>query len=56
MLAVENMAKRLVVEKAKFDAVLSQMLKAKPEPREKIKTRGQRGSKSPLIPPKPSKS
>lgn len=37
------------VEKRKFDNVLSKLLKAKPEPRKKIKTTGRRGSKSPIL-------
>jgi hypothetical protein len=37
------------VEKEKFDAALSKLLKAKPEPRKKIKTTGRRGSKAPII-------
>jgi hypothetical protein len=41
------------VEKEKFDAVLSAMLKAKPLPQKKIKTKDKRGSKSPLISSKP---
>jgi hypothetical protein len=37
------------VQKAKFDALLSKVIKTKPEPRDKIKTRGERGPKSPII-------
>jgi hypothetical protein len=37
------------VEKKKFDDVLGKLLKAKPEPRKKIKTTGRRGSKSPIL-------
>jgi hypothetical protein len=37
------------VEKEKFDALLGKLLKAKPEPRKKIKTQGRKGSKSPII-------
>lgn len=43
------MKKKIVVEKEKFDAVLGALLKAKPIPRDKIKTRGKRGSKKPLF-------
>jgi len=41
------------VEKEKFDALLSKLIKAKPEPRKKIKTHGKRGSKAPIIPKNP---
>jgi hypothetical protein len=37
------------VEKEKFDAALSKLLKAKPTPRKQIKTKGKRGSKAPII-------
>src|ERR1700688_5122454 len=37
------------VEKGKFDALLGKLLKTKPEPRKKIKTRGRRGSKAPIL-------
>jgi hypothetical protein len=37
------------VEKEQFDALLSKLIKAKPEPRKKIKTEGKVGSKSPII-------
>ncbi len=37
------MKKKVVVEKEKFDAVLSQFLKSDPAPRKAIKTRGKRG-------------
>ena len=47
--------KRVFVEKKKFDAVLSAMLKTKPVPREKIKTKGNRGAKRVLF-PNPSES
>lgn len=33
------------VEKAKFDDLLGKLLKAKPEPRKKIKTQGKHGPK-----------
>jgi hypothetical protein len=36
------MRKKLVVEKEKFDAVLSQLLKTKPIPMKSIKTSGKR--------------
>jgi hypothetical protein len=42
------------VRKDKFDAVLSAMLKSKPAPREKIKTKRNRGPKKVLF-PNPSK-
>jgi hypothetical protein len=37
------------VEKEKFDNALARLLKAKPEPRKKIKTTGRRGSKAPIL-------
>jgi hypothetical protein len=37
------------VEKQKFDALLSKLIKAKPEPRKKIKTTGKRTAK-PILP------
>ena len=37
------------VEKARFDALLSRVLKTKPEPREKIKARGKRAAKTPIL-------
>ncbi len=37
------------VEKEKFDALLGKLLKAKPEPRKKIKTQGRHGTKKPII-------
>ena len=45
----ENGAKLMKVEKKKFDDLLGKLLKAKPEPRKKIKTKGRRGSKKPLL-------
>src|SRR5580658_9858824 len=36
------------VEKRKFDQALKKMLRAKPEPRKKIKTQGRRGPKTPI--------
>jgi hypothetical protein len=35
--------------KEKFDALLGRLLKAKPEPRKKIKTQGRKGSKTPIL-------
>lgn len=43
------MKKKIVVEKKKFDAVLSALLKSKPLPFEKIKSTGKRGSKAPIF-------
>jgi hypothetical protein len=37
------------VEKQKFDSLLGKLLKAKPAPREKIKTKGKRGPRKPII-------
>ena len=37
------------VEKQKFDEALARLLKAKPKPREKIKTTGQHGPKTPIL-------
>jgi hypothetical protein len=37
------------VEKEKFDSALAKLLKAKPEPRKKIKTQGRKGSKAPIL-------
>jgi len=37
------------VEKEKFDAALAKLLKAKPEPRKKIKTEGKHGPKTPIL-------
>lgn len=48
MIAWEDMK----VEKEKLDAVLAQLLKMKPIPMKGLKTRGRKGSKAPLIPPK----
>jgi hypothetical protein len=39
------------VEKQKFDDLLGKLLKAKPEPRKKIKTSGKRSGK-PILPTK----
>jgi hypothetical protein len=38
------------VQKQKFDELLGKLLKAKAEPRENIKTRGRKGSKTPILP------
>ncbi len=43
------MTKGLKVNKEKFDAVLSALLKSKPIGRKRIKTSGKRGSKAPLF-------
>jgi hypothetical protein len=37
------------VGKEKFDSLLGKLLKAKPEPRKKIKTSGKHGSKRPIL-------
>jgi len=37
------------VEKRKFDDALTKLLRAKPEPRKKIKTQGRRGPKTPIL-------
>jgi hypothetical protein len=41
--------RKMKVEKRKFDKALSKMLRAKPEPRKKIKTPGRRGPKTPIL-------
>ncbi len=43
------MKKKVLVEKKKFDAVLSALLKSKPKPRKNIKTSGKRGAKTPMF-------
>jgi hypothetical protein len=43
------MSKKVFVEKKKFDAVLSVLLKAKPIPAGKIRTSGKRGPKTPMF-------
>lgn len=43
------MKKSIFVEKGKFDAALSVLLKTKPIERKKIKTSGRRGPKTPLF-------
>lgn len=47
----QNHAKleKMKANKEKFDALLGKLLKAKPEPRKKIKTRGRKGSKTPIL-------
>jgi hypothetical protein len=52
MLSSSRMKKKILVEKRKFDAVLSALLKAKPIPARKIKTTGKRGPKTPMFAPK----
>ncbi len=42
---------KMKVEKEKFDAAFKAILKSKPVPREKIKTKGKRGPKTPIFPP-----
>ncbi len=37
------------VGKRKFDDALTKLLRAKPEPRKKIKTQGRRGPKTPIL-------
>jgi hypothetical protein len=37
------------VEKQKFDDALTKLLRAKPQPRKKIKTKGKRGPKTPIL-------
>jgi hypothetical protein len=41
--------KTVKVEKTKFDNLLGKLLRAKPEPRKKIKTKGKRGPKTPIL-------
>jgi hypothetical protein len=48
----KHMKKKLLIEEEKLDAVLTQLLKMKPIPMKKLKTRGRRGSKAPMFPPK----
>lgn len=43
------MKKKLLVEKSKFDAMLSRVVQANPVPRTSIKATGKRGSKSPIL-------
>jgi hypothetical protein len=43
------MAHKMKVEKRKFDQALTNMLRAKPEPRKKIRTQGRRGPKTPIL-------
>ncbi len=42
-------AREMKVEKRKFDNALTKLLRAKPEPRKKIKTPGRRGPKTPIL-------
>jgi hypothetical protein len=46
------MTKKHMVEEKELEAVLSKLLEMKPIPIKKLKTRGRKGSKAPLIPPK----
>lgn len=39
------------VEKKKFDELLSKIIRTKPAPRKKIKTRGKGSPKTPILPP-----
>ena len=43
------MEKLKPVEKSKFDALLSRILKTKPAPRGKIKARGRHAAKTPIL-------
>jgi hypothetical protein len=43
------MKKKLLVEKSKFDAMLSRVVQAKPVPRTSIKATGKRGPKTPIL-------
>jgi hypothetical protein len=43
------MKKKILVEKSAFDATLGRMLTQKPIAREKIKTAGKRGPKTPIL-------
>jgi hypothetical protein len=47
--------KTVLVEEKDFDSVLAQLVKMKPIPTEELRTRGQKGSKSPVIPARKSK-
>jgi len=40
---------KYVVDKGKFDALLSKVLKTRPVPRTSIKATGKRGSKKPIL-------
>jgi hypothetical protein len=44
-----NKRRGIVVEKEKFDTLLDQMIKSKPVPLEKVKTKGKKGSKKLLF-------
>jgi hypothetical protein len=43
------------VNKKKFDNTLEKLLKAKPVPRDEVKTKGKHGSRKPIITPPPAK-
>jgi hypothetical protein len=43
------MKKKIVVEKEKFDAVMSALLKSKPISRKEIKTAGKHGTRTPIL-------
>ncbi len=43
------MAHKMKVEKRKLDQALTKMLRAKPEPRKKIRTQVRRGAKTPIL-------
>jgi hypothetical protein len=45
----KNGAMLLKVDKAKFDSLLSKVLRTKPTPRDKIKTSGKNGPKTPIL-------
>ena len=48
--------KPLMVEEKNFDAVLAQLITKDPMPMSSLKTRGRKGSKSPIIPARKSES
>jgi hypothetical protein len=43
------MKRKVLVERKKFDAVLSALLRTKPIPAKKIKTSGKHGPKTPMF-------
>ena len=45
----QDVVENVKVEKIVFDAALSKVLKAKPVPRSKIKARGKRAPKTPIL-------
>jgi len=45
----ESGERKVKVEKQKFDSLLGKLLATKPEPRKKIKTKGKRGPKTPIL-------